>query len=80
MQGGVFIGDCLSAAKSYENSQRKEEIMISLHVNGKVYQVDVSKDTPLLWVLRDTLNLKGTKYSCGIGECGSCTVHIGGRL
>ena len=44
--------------------------MISLHVNGKVYQVDVSSDTPLLWVLRDHLNLKGTKYSCGIGECG----------
>ena len=53
--------------------------MISLHVNGKVYQVDVSKDTPLLWVLRDNLNLKGTKYSCGIGECGSCTVHIDGK-
>jgi isoquinoline 1-oxidoreductase alpha subunit len=53
--------------------------MISLHVNGKVYQVDVSNDTPLLWVLRDHLNLKGTKYSCGIGECGSCTVHIDGK-
>ena len=53
--------------------------MISLHVNGKLYPVDVSKDTPLLWVLRDTLNLKGTKYSCGIGECGSCTVHINGK-
>ncbi len=52
--------------------------MISLNVNGKVYQVDVPKDTPLLWVLRDNLNLKGTKYSCGIGECGSCTVHIDG--
>jgi len=53
--------------------------MISLHVNGKVYQVDVPNDTPLLWVLRDTLSLKGTKYSCGIGECGSCTVHIDGK-
>jgi len=53
--------------------------MISLHVNGKVYQVDVSNDTPLLWVLRDHLNLKGTKYSCGIGECGSCTVHVDGK-
>jgi isoquinoline 1-oxidoreductase alpha subunit len=53
--------------------------MISLHVNGKVFQVDVSNDTPLLWVLRDYLNLKGTKYSCGIGECGSCTVHLDGK-
>ena len=53
--------------------------MISLHVNGKVYQVDVTNDTPLLWVLRDHLNLTGTKYSCGIGECGACTVHVNGK-
>ena len=53
--------------------------MISLNVNGKNYKVDVSDDTPLLWVLRDSLKLTGTKYSCGIGECGSCTVHINGK-
>src|SRR4030042_1723469 len=53
--------------------------MISLHVNGKIYQVDVSNDTPLLWVLRDHLNFKGTKDSCGIGECGACTVHVDGK-
>ena len=53
--------------------------MISLHVNGKIFQIDVSKDASLLWVLRDHLNLTGTKYSCGIGECGACTVHIGGK-
>ncbi len=53
--------------------------MVSLNVNGKVYKVDVSDDTPLLWVLRDNLKLTGTKYSCGIGECGSCTVHINGK-
>ena len=53
--------------------------MISLNVNGKKYDVDVSDDVPLLWVLRDHLKLTGTKYSCGIGECGSCTVHIDGK-
>jgi isoquinoline 1-oxidoreductase subunit alpha len=53
--------------------------MISLQVNGKKYQVDVPKDTPLLWVLRDSLKLMGTKYACGIGECGSCTVIIDGK-
>ncbi len=53
--------------------------MISLKVNGKVYQVDVPPDTPLLWVLRDNLKLMGTKYGCGIGECGSCTVHVDGK-
>jgi isoquinoline 1-oxidoreductase alpha subunit len=46
--------------------------MISFQVNGKKYSVDVPPDTPLLWVIRDHLKLTGTKYSCGIGECGSC--------
>ena len=53
--------------------------MISLNVNGKSYEIDVSGDIPLLWVLRDYLKLTGTKYGCGIGECGSCTVHVDGR-
>jgi isoquinoline 1-oxidoreductase alpha subunit len=53
--------------------------MISLQVNGKKYNVDVPSDTPLLWVLRDNLKLTGTKYACGIGECGSCTVHVNGK-
>ena len=53
--------------------------MISLKVNGKNYNVDVPKDIPLLWALRDYLNLTGTKFGCGIGECGSCTVLINGE-
>jgi isoquinoline 1-oxidoreductase alpha subunit len=51
---------------------------ISFQVNGKPRTVDVSPDTPLLWVLRDTLQLTGTKYGCGISQCGACTVHVGG--
>ena len=53
--------------------------MISLTVNGKDYKVDVPKDITLLWVLRDHLKLNGTKFSCGVGECGSCTVLINGE-
>lgn len=47
-------------------------------INGQSYSVEVSGDTPVLWVLRDHLNLLGTKYGCGIGQCGSCTIHIDG--
>ncbi len=53
-------------------------VMIKLNVNGKSMEVDVEPDTPLLWVLRDTLGLTGTKYGCGMALCGACTVHLGG--
>jgi isoquinoline 1-oxidoreductase subunit alpha len=52
--------------------------MVSLNVNGKVYQADADPRTPLLWVLRDYVGLTGTKYGCGIAQCGACTVHIDG--
>ena len=50
-----------------------------LEVNGEKREVDVAPDTPLLWVLRDDLGLVGTKYSCGVAQCGACTVHVAGR-
>lgn len=52
--------------------------MLTLKINKKNYQVDVAPDTPLLWVLRDTLGLVGTKFGCGKGQCGACTVHLNG--
>lgn len=50
--------------------------IFNLKVNGKSYSVDVDPSTPILWVLRDDLDLVGTKYGCGIGQCGSCTIHL----
>lgn len=53
--------------------------MKNLNCNKKQYKVDVDPDTPLLWVIRDHLELTGTKYGCGIGQCGACTVHMAGQ-
>jgi isoquinoline 1-oxidoreductase subunit alpha len=53
--------------------------MISVTVNGKRYDVDVSADTPLLWVIRDAIGLNGTKFGCGLQQCGACTVHLDGE-
>jgi isoquinoline 1-oxidoreductase subunit alpha len=52
--------------------------MMQLNINGRSHQVDVESDTPLLWVLRDHVGLTGTKYGCGVAQCGACTVHIDG--
>lgn len=53
--------------------------MIEFSINGRAVSVDVDPDTPLLWVIRDEVGLTGTKFGCGIGMCGACTVHVGGR-
>src|SRR5437868_13426879 len=52
--------------------------MVTLNVNGKQLQADVDADTPILWVLRDTIGLTGTKFGCGMALCGACTVHLDG--
>ena len=53
--------------------------IFNLKINGKVHQVDVDPSTPMLWVLRDHLKLMGTKFGCGIGQCGACTIHLNGE-
>ena len=53
--------------------------MARLNVNGKTYDVDVAPDTPLLWAIRENVGLTGTKYGCGIAQCGACTVHVDGE-
>ena len=52
--------------------------MAKLNINGKIFEVDVEDDTPLLWVIREHAGLTGTKYGCGVAQCGACTVHIDG--
>ena len=54
--------------------------MVKLNINGQMHDVDVDPETPLLWVLRDNLGMTGTKYGCGIAQCGACSVHVDGAV
>ena len=54
--------------------------MVTLNINGKVHEVDVEPETPLLWVVREQIGLTGTKYGCGIAQCGACSVHLDGAV
>lgn len=54
--------------------------MVKLDVNGRTHEIDVDPDTPLLWVLREQLGIIGTKYGCGVAQCGACTVHVDGQV
>lgn len=63
----------------YEHTTSKNMPTYSLKINGKNVTTDVAEDTPLLWVLRDHLDMVGTKYGCGIAQCGACTIHLNGN-
>jgi isoquinoline 1-oxidoreductase alpha subunit len=66
-------------AKRMRDCAEEEEFMARLTINGQTHDVDVAPDTPLLWAIRENAGLTGTKYGCGIAQCGACTVHVDGE-
>jgi isoquinoline 1-oxidoreductase alpha subunit len=67
-----------SGPRSGGRESGREQFVVELNINGAAREVDVEPAMPLLWVLRDVLNLKGAKFGCGVGQCGACTVHVDG--
>ncbi|HVQ14927.1 MAG TPA: (2Fe-2S)-binding protein, partial [Vicinamibacterales bacterium] len=79
LAGQHSILPAIATARRRQESRVGEIERIALTVNGKRYDVDVSADMPLLWVIRDTIGLTGTKFGCGLSQCGACTVHLDGQ-
>lgn len=77
MYGGYILFNLQGINLLFAHSTLTYMASFTLNVNGKKQQVDVDPGTPMLWVLRDHLNLVGTKYGCGMAQCGACTVHLG---
>jgi isoquinoline 1-oxidoreductase subunit alpha len=75
--GNASFQQCPASAIRPSNTT-EEEIMVALNINGKVHEVDVDPDTPLLWAIRENVGMTGTKYGCGVAQCGACTVHVDG--
>ena len=76
-----YFGHCLHYEKIYLAFlfYHKDIMMINISINRKAYAVDTSPSTPLLWVIRDIIGLTGTKFGCGIAQCGACTIHLNGK-
>src|SRR5580658_4945552 len=70
----------LSSDDNGRNGQTTRSLMARLNVNGKTHDVQAEPDTPLLWVIREQVGLTGTKYGCGVAQCGACSVHINGEV
>src|ERR1700752_3740649 len=75
----AMVGSLQTSHPMRERVPNEEDRMARLTINGQAHEVDVTPDTPLLWAIRENVGLTGTKYGCGIAQCGACTVHIDGE-